>query len=129
MSGIILIIRGTADSDSLKIKGKPLLCEKTSVGVGRAGGASRPCPPVPDVPRSPCPIMLDNCTPHCRLHPCPLDIKVQRLAGRRAQQSFELVLRESVAQLQLRGETLNALSLGQLWISRLAVEVSVCTFA
>lgn len=81
----------------LEIKGKPLLC-RTGRGGEEVGGASRPRPPVPDVLLSPCPIMLDNCTAHRRLRPCPLDIKVQRLAGRWAQPSFELVLDAAAAE-------------------------------
>lgn len=67
-------------------------------GGREVGGASRPRPTVPDVRLSPCPIMLDNCTAHSRLRPCPLDIKVQRLAGRWALRSFELVLYTAVTQ-------------------------------
>lgn len=56
------------------------------------GGASRPCPPVPDVLLSPRLITLDNCTTLCRVCPCPSDIKVQLLMGRWARQRFQLVL-------------------------------------
>lgn len=84
----------------LEIKGEPLLCRRRRRRRegGRLEVRPAPRPPVPDVLLSPCPIMLDNCTAHHRLRPCPLDIKVQRLAGHWALQSFELVLNTAVTQ-------------------------------
>lgn len=61
-----------------------------------------PRPTVPDVLLSPCPITLDNCMPHRRLRPCPLDIKVQSLAGRWALRSFELVVDTAVTRASPR---------------------------
>ena len=62
----------------------------------------QPRPTVPDVLLSPCPITLDNCMPHRRPRPCPIDIKVQCLAGRWALRSFELVVDTAVAQASPR---------------------------
>lgn len=91
-----MIQRGTADISSWRSK-ESLSCAGEA-GGREVEGASRPHATVPDVRLSPCPIMLDNCMAHSRLHPCSLDIKVQRLAGCRALWSFELALCTAVTQ-------------------------------
>lgn len=80
----------------LEIKAKPLLCRGGGRGWWRFVPPSRP--PAPDVLLSPCPIMLDNCMAHHRLHPCPLDIKGAVPAGFWALHSFELVRDTKVTQ-------------------------------